>query len=110
MPGKSPFSRKTLHSKVIDMKELNDITSALSAGKIDGETALRLLSELHEKYPGDDEILTERGMLHWGRGEWSACSEDYLAAIRINPDSRAKVALKMANSNMDFYNKDLFNP
>lgn len=92
------------------MKALEEIKDKLSRGAITGDEALALLDKLQKEHPDNDEILTERGMLHWGRGEWSACIEDYLQAIRINPESRAKIALKMAQDNMDFYNKDLFNP
>jgi len=92
------------------MKALDEIKSRLNKGSISGEDALKALKELHEKYPDNDEILTESGMIHWGRGEWAACVEDYLEAIRINPESRAKVALRMAQENMDYYNKDLYNP
>jgi len=35
---------------------------------------------------------------------------DYLAAIRINPESRAREALKAATEILDYRNKDLYNP
>ena len=35
---------------------------------------------------------------------------DYLEAIRINPDSKARQALQATNDILDYYNKDLYNP
>ena len=51
-----------------------------------------------------------RGMKHWGASKRSLAINDFLTAIRINPDSRAKEALKAANEILDFYNKDFYNP
>lgn len=40
----------------------------------------------------------------------SLAINDYLAAIRLNPSSRANEALKAANEILDYRNKDLYNP
>lgn len=60
--------------------------------------------------PDDEEAYIARGMRHWGDGRRSLAINDYLAAIRINPDSRANEALKAANEILDYRNKDLYNP
>lgn len=74
------------------------------------EEAIAFLSEYLETHPDDDEALTLRGIKHWGLGHRSEAINDYLAAIRINPDSRAVQALQATNDILDYYNKDLYNP
>lgn len=71
---------------------------------------IALLSEYIVENPEDDEARTVRGMRYWSLGKHAKAIEDYLAAIRINPDSRAKMALKATNDILDYYNKDLYNP
>lgn len=78
-----------------------------------GEEAIGLLTEYidtHTEDPRLDEALTLRGMRYWGMQKRSAAINDYLAAIRLNPDSKAVEALKAANEILDYYNKDLYNP
>lgn len=60
--------------------------------------------------PGDEEALTLRGMRHWAIGNRADAINDYLAAIKINPRSKAVEALRMANDILNYYNKDLLNP
>ena len=72
--------------------------------------AIAVLDEYIAAHPDDDEALTVRGLRHWGASKRSLAINDFLAAIRLNPESRAKEALKAANEVLDFYNKDLFNP
>lgn len=74
------------------------------------DEAIALLTEYIDANPRDDEALTMRGMKHWSRGDRAAAINDYLAAIDINPDSRAVMALKATNEILDYYNKDLYNP
>jgi tetratricopeptide (TPR) repeat protein len=91
------------------MKTLDEIKSL----QINGENTDNLIDYLDDyllAYPTDDEALTMRGLIHWSRSERGLAINDYLEAIRINPDSRARLALKMANSILDYYNKDLYNP
>lgn len=91
------------------MKTLDEIKSL----QINGENTDNLIDYLGDyllAYPTDDEALTMRGLIHWSRSERGLAINDYLEAIRINPDSRARLALKMANSILDYYNKDLYNP
>ena len=72
--------------------------------------AIAVLDEYIAAHPDDDVALTVRGLRHWGASKRSLAINDFLAAIRLNPESRAKEALKAANEVLDFYNKDLFNP
>ena len=74
------------------------------------DEAIEILTEYIATHPEDDEALTLRGMKYWGAGKRSQSLNDYLAAIRINPDSRAREALKAANEILDYRNKDLYNP
>lgn len=74
------------------------------------DEAVRLLTEHLASHPDDDEALTMRGMRHWGAGKRSLAINDYLAAVRINPQSRGAQALKAANEILDYRNIDMFNP
>jgi hypothetical protein len=51
-----------------------------------------------------------RGLQYWGLGNRSAAIGDYLAAVKLNPNSKASLALKATYEILDFYNKDLYNP
>ena len=80
---------------------------------IDGLTADEAVAKLTEYiagHPESDEALTLRGIRYWGQSKRSEAINDYLAAIRLNPQSRAVQALKAANEILDYYNKDLYNP
>lgn len=77
---------------------------------LSGEEAVKVLSDFIEENPDNDEAYTMRGMKYWGMQKRSAAINDYLKAIRLNPDSKAVQALKAANEILDYYNKDLYNP
>ena len=72
--------------------------------------AIIILDKFISLYPENDEALTLRGLRHWALNHRREAINDYLAAIEINPDSKAKMALRMANEVLDYYNKDLLNP
>ncbi len=91
------------------MQTLDQIKEEIRRG-LKPEEGLEKLTSYIESHPGDDEALTARGMQYWSMGNRAAAINDYLAAIEINPDSKAKMALKATNDILDFYNKDLFNP
>ena len=74
------------------------------------EEAVNILTNYISQHPDDDEAYTMRGMRYWGAGKRSLAIKDYLAAVRINPSSRAAEALKAANEILDYRNKDLYNP
>ncbi len=74
------------------------------------EVAVEALTIYIAEHPEDDEALTTRGMKHWGAGKRSLAINDYLAAIEINPASRAREALRAATEILDYRNKDLYNP
>lgn len=80
---------------------------------LSGDDAVKALTDFIEGNPDSpflDEALTMRGMKYWGMQKRSAAINDYLAAIKLNPESRAVMALKAANDILDYYNKDLYNP
>lgn len=80
---------------------------------LSGDDAVKALSEYIESNPNAadlDEVLTYRGMKYWGMQKRSLAINDYLAAIKLNPQSKAVQALKAANDILDYYNKDLYNP
>ncbi len=72
--------------------------------------AIRLLDEFIAANPDNDEAYLLRGMKHWGLQHRAAAINDYLAAIRLNPESKAKEALRAANEILDYRNTDLINP
>lgn len=81
--------------------------------KIHGMTpgeAVPVITDYLAEHPQDDAALTLRGMKYWSLGERANAINDYLAAIKINPDSPAKMAMKATYDILDFYNKDLYNP
>ena len=77
---------------------------------LSGSEAVEVLTAYLADHPDDDEALTLRGMKYWGMEKRSAAINDYLEAIRLNPESKAVQALKAANEILDYYNKDLSNP
>ncbi|MDE7508965.1 MAG: hypothetical protein K2M62_02455 [Muribaculaceae bacterium] len=75
------------------------------------DEAIALLDKWIAGHPEDVEAYTLRGMKHFGAGHRSAAIGDYLTALRLDPDNaRARQALDYANSILDYYNKDLYNP
>ena len=75
------------------------------------DEAIALLDKWIAEHPEDVEAYTLRGMNHFGAGHRSAAIGDYLTALRLDPDNaRARQALDYANSILDYYNKDLYNP
>ena len=92
----------------MDYQTLKNSVRGLSS-----QEAVKVLSEYIESNQGSpylDDAYTLRGMKYWGLQNRSAAINDYLAAIRLNPQSRAVQALKAANEILDYYNKDLYNP
>lgn len=81
-----------------------------SVERLSGNEAVKVISDFIEEHPDNDEAYTLRGMKYWGMQNRSAAINDYLTAIRINPESKAVQALKAANEILDYYNKDLYNP
>ena len=71
---------------------------------------IHLLDAYIADHPEDDEAYLLRGMRHWGLQHRSAAINDYLSAIRLNPESKAREALRAANEILDYRNTDLINP
>lgn len=78
--------------------------------KLPPEEAIALLDNIIADNLENDEAFSLRGMKHWTLNHRQQAINDYLAAIKINPDSKAKLALQYANSILDYYCKDLLNP
>lgn len=74
------------------------------------EEAISILTDYLALHPESDEVLTMRGMKYWGAGRRADALNDYLEAIRLNPQSRARLALKASQEILDYRNKDLYNP
>lgn len=88
---------------------LEEIKKRIENGE-DGEKAVALLSEYLKGKPDDDEALYIRGRKYWSLGDRANAINDYLAAIRINPYSKATMAIKTSYEILNYYNKDLYNP
>lgn len=89
----------------MDLQNLNEIISQNSI-----DNALKMLTELINADPCNDQLLYERGKLYWKIGNRSSAITDYNAAAAINPDSKARQALEMSTDIMNFFNPDLLNP
>lgn len=87
------------------MKDIRELIKGLTP-----DEAIYILSAYIEEHPGDDEALTLRGIKHWSAGHRALAINDYLAAIQINPESKAAEALKAANEILAYRNNDLYNP
>lgn len=74
------------------------------------DEAISALSEIIAGNASNEEAYIERGLLYWGANKRALAINDYHAAIALNPDSKARLALQSANEILDFYNKDLYNP
>lgn len=74
------------------------------------EEAIAAITDYLKDNPKSTDALTLRGMKHFGAGQRALAINDYLAALEIDPECNARLALQSANDILDFYNKDLFNP
>lgn len=90
--------------------EKNSLKSLEEIKKLPAEKAIECLNEYLAQKPEDEEAFTLRGLKHWSLNHRKEAINDYLRALRINPESEAKMALQYANSILDYYNKDLLNP
>lgn len=66
---------------------------------------------LMESYEGpmDDALYYLLGNAWRKKGNWQMAMNNYLEAVRMNPESPAAQALEIANEILDFYNKDMYN-
>ncbi|MDE5796084.1 MAG: hypothetical protein K2H75_03140 [Muribaculaceae bacterium] len=74
------------------------------------EEAIELLNNYIATHPEDDEALTLRGMRYFSMGRRADALKDYMAAVRINPSSKAAMAIRASYDILNYYNKDLYNP
>lgn len=89
---------------------LQEIKEKVKKEGLTPEQTIALLDEYIAANPNDDEALTMRGIRHWSCNHRSEAINDYLAALKINPESKAKMAMQATYDILDFYNKDLYNP
>lgn len=88
---------------------LDEIKNSIEHGS-DVTVCIQMLTAYIHVHPDSDEAYYLRGVRYWSMGRRSESINDYLAAIRINPKSKATMALKTAYEILNFYNKDIFNP
>ncbi|MDE6803379.1 MAG: hypothetical protein K2J29_01925 [Muribaculaceae bacterium] len=74
------------------------------------EEAIGLLNTYIAAHPEDDEALTMRGMRYFSMGRRADALKDYMAAVRLNPSSKAAMAIRASYDILNYYNKDLYNP
>lgn len=72
--------------------------------------SLEQLNAILESNPRDEEALVKRGQLYWSLNQRGKAINDYIAAIKLNPKSKATMLMKQANEILNFFNKDLYNP
>lgn len=92
------------------MRTIEEIKKDITDGNTDRDALITELSEIIVAQPDNDEAYLQRGLLNWRAGNRAKAINDYNQALRINPDSEARLALKATYDILDFYNKDLFNP
>lgn len=73
------------------------------------DTLARLTRQIARR-PDDEELRLRRAQCYWQRQDIPRCMADYEAALRINPRSRARHLKAMAQSVMEYYYKDTYNP
>lgn len=61
-------------------------------------------------HPDEEELRLRRAEYYWKRHDIPRCLADYDAALRINPQSRARYLKTMAQNVMNYYYKDTYNP
>ncbi|MBD5173415.1 MAG: tetratricopeptide repeat protein [Bacteroidales bacterium] len=84
------------------------ITGLIEEGKFD--EAIALISQAIVSNNEDDRLYFLRGKVHWKKGMRKEAMNDYASAIRLNPDSPAKIAMEQARAVANFFNPDLLNP
>ncbi len=84
------------------------ITKLIAEGEL--TEAIRLLNELIEKNPQNEEAYFLLGNVYRKLENWKEAINHYLEAEAINPNSPAKNARLMILDILNFYNKDLYNP
>ena len=89
---------------------VNETHSLEEIKKMAPSEAIPYLDKLVAKEPENEEAYLIRGLRHWSLNHRQLAINDYLMAIKLNPESKAKMALQYANSILDYYNKDLYNP
>lgn len=74
------------------------------------EGDVTLLDREISLHPDDEELRLRRAEYYWKRRDIPHCLADYDAALRINPQSRARYLKTMAQNVMSYYYKDTYNP
>ena len=92
------------------MTKCSDEGLLLKAKEQSPQEAIKTLDVFLANHPDNEDAFLLRGMKHWAMGNRALAIKDYLAALRINPESKAKLALENANAILNYYNKDLLNP
>ncbi len=57
-----------------------------------------------------EEEYIKQGREAYARQDWKTCLDSYAEAIKLNPESEAVELRKMAQTIIEFYCKDRFNP
>lgn len=72
--------------------------------------AIKALDKIIAEQPDNEIALSLRAQYLWKLNRRREAINDCLVAVKINPESKAKVLLDYANSVLNYYNKDLLNP
>lgn len=68
------------------------------------------LDNIIEQDPKNEEAYILRGRKQWSLNNRREAINDYLKALQINPESKARMLLDQANAILAYYSKDLLNP
>lgn len=81
-----------------------------TAASDNAEAAVKELDAYLAENPDSEEALVLRGKLCWSLNRRGQAMTDWLAAVKLNPNSKAAMMIKTGNEILNFYNKDLYNP
>ena len=98
-----------LYTKELRQERVSDVFDQIY-GQRYSKSSISCMVECMSTNPGDDGALTLRGLKYWSLGRRADAINDYLAALEINPESKAKQAMQATYDILDYYNKDLYNP
>lgn len=105
----TPYGQFYIQHSTLKEMTLEEIKKEKESGT-DGDKLVVMLTDYIKDNPTDDEALYMRGVSNFSLGHRSDAINDYLAALRLNPRSKAGMALKTTYEILNYYNKDLYNP
>lgn len=77
---------------------------------LSAEMAIEVLDKYIANHGDEDDAYFQRGLRYWSLSFSAKAIADWHTALKLNPESPAKEALKVAHDILDYRNTDLLNP